>query len=160
MYHYRQVRRGAVPTERVARRAPGSSSERDAAGRKFCSGCREWLPEARFTPASNTPDRLQTWCSGCATDYMLRRRYGITRRQVDALLAEQGGCGICGVVEVGDGYRNGWHVDHDHACCPGDVSCGRCVRGILCARCNKMIGHAEDRTDLLRAAIDYLSSAS
>lgn len=34
-------------------------------------------------------------------------------------------------------------IDHDHRCCPGDVSCGKCVRGIVCSRCNTGIGHAE-----------------
>jgi len=34
-------------------------------------------------------------------------------------------------------------VDHNHACCPADASCGHCVRGILCRRCNHVIGVLE-----------------
>lgn len=28
------------------------------------------------------------------------------------------------------------HLDHDHACCNKPYSCGRCIRGLLCANCN------------------------
>lgn len=34
-------------------------------------------------------------------------------------------------------------VDHDHHCCPGSASCGQCVRGIICQRCNSGIGGFE-----------------
>lgn len=30
-------------------------------------------------------------------------------------------------------------VDHDHACCSGGYSCGKCVRGGICSRCNKVL---------------------
>lgn len=31
-------------------------------------------------------------------------------------------------------------VDHDHDCCPGGWSCGRCVRGLICSECNVLEG--------------------
>lgn len=46
------------------------------------------------------------------------------------------GCNACGSA----GGKRGLMVDHDHACCPGDRSCGKCVRGALCANCNSAEG--------------------
>lgn len=34
-------------------------------------------------------------------------------------------------------------IDHDHACCPGQKGCSKCVRGILCMACNLRLGHVE-----------------
>lgn len=42
-------------------------------------------------------------------------------------------------------------VDHDHKCCAGKVSCGKCVRGLICSPCNKFLGHLrDDREAFLR----------
>ncbi|AYN59130.1 endonuclease VII [Arthrobacter phage Yang] len=49
------------------------------------------------------------------------------------------------------------HVDHDHKCCPGAYSCGKCRRGLLCSRCNTTLGRVGDDVDLLRAMAGYLS---
>lgn len=51
------------------------------------------------------------------------------------------------------------HIDHDHACCPGRKTCGKCVRGILCARCNSLLTRERDNPALLRAAVRYLERA-
>lgn len=39
--------------------------------------------------------------------------------------------------------RHGVHVDHDHRCCPGDRSCGLCIRGLAHDSCNKNLGFVE-----------------
>lgn len=84
--------------------------------------------------------------------------YNITLAERDEILAAQGGaCAICRTTEP-EG-QGGWHVDHDHRCCPGSRSCGKCIRGLLCSRCNPMIGMARDDRDVLRAAVEYLEVA-
>jgi len=83
------------------------------------------------------------------------RRYGLTIAQFDAMLAAQDGrCAICG-TEDPDGQ--GWHVDHDHRCCnTRKTSCGRCLRGLLCSRCNIAIGNLRDDEVIIQAALDYV----
>lgn len=68
-------------------------------------------------------------------------RYGMTVAQYDELLASQGGCAVCGKQQ--SEFKRRFSVDHDHSCCSGARSCGKCVRGILCHPCNVAI-HAVD----------------
>ena len=68
--------------------------------------------------------------------------YSLTPGQYAALYAYQGGkCAIC---QRATGVRKRLAVDHDHSCCNGPTSCGRCVRGLLCGTCNKILGHLRD----------------
>lgn len=50
-------------------------------------------------------------------------------------------------------------VDHDHDCCPGKRSCGRCVRGLICARCNRTLS-AYETTDFMYRANIYIIAYS
>ncbi len=46
-------------------------------------------------------------------------------------------------------------IDHDHACCPDErSSCGKCVRGLLCLRCNTGLGYVERMHAIARAYLD------
>jgi Recombination endonuclease VII len=48
-------------------------------------------------------------------------------------------------------------VDHDHSCCPGDRSCGKCVRGLLCAKCNQCLHQVDEVPHWLYYVSDYLT---
>jgi hypothetical protein len=90
-----------------------------------------------------------------------RARYGLAVGQYEAMFeAQEGVCAICGKPETQvdkvSGVLCGLGVDHDHACCPGDRACGKCVRGLLCMACNHGLGRFGDDPALLTAAINYL----
>jgi len=80
------------------------------------------------------------------------KRYGLTPESFDELLKNQGGCGICKIEEFKDSAGRGFHIDHCHKSSK--------VRGILCNRCNLMLGLAKDNIATLEAAIVYLKERS
>lgn len=85
-----------------------------------------------------------------------RRRHGLGRDGVAALLGQQGGkCAICG-VPYADQPGSRLAMDHDHRHCAGKVGCPKCVRGMLCNACNNMLRAAKDDPALLRRAANYL----
>jgi hypothetical protein len=93
-------------------------------------------------------------------DKALMQHHGITPAQFMTQAAAQDyGCAICGGFATA-GPGGSWRelsVDHDHACCPSDrKTCGKCFRGLLCDKCNQMLGLVGDSVDVLRAAITYL----
>jgi len=147
---YRDARNGGEPVRRSAARA--SSAEV-----KWCSGCRQELDRSAFGRNRAASDGLTSYCKPChnaksrdtytrlygsTREYHLRRRYGITGAQLDAMVEAQGGvCLLCR-------ERPAQHVDHDHLT--------GLVRGVLCSCCNQGLGNFRDRADVMRSAIDYL----
>lgn len=81
-------------------------------------------------------------------------KYGIDFEDRDLRLAEQGG--VCAICRTDCPQGRGWVIDHDHACCDGIKTCGKCIRGILCTNCNSMLGQAKDNPDTLIAAAMYI----
>ena len=82
-----------------------------------------------------------------------RSAYNLAEGQYARMLVEQKGvCAICEQPQLGRALA----VDHNHGCCLGSKSCGRCVRGLLCSHCNQMLGHAKDSRKVLLSAVRYL----
>lgn len=76
----------------------------------------------------------------------LKKVYGVVPEQWEALFESQGRrCAVCPRTAPTD---KSWHTDHCH-----DTGV---IRGILCGKCNLMLGHAKDNPETLRAAAFYL----
>lgn len=84
----------------------------------------------------------------------------MTIEQYDSLLAFQ--AGHCYVCWRATGTTRALSVDHDHAYAkehcdhPHQESCINCWRGLVCATCNKTLGHARDDVQFFYRAIGYL----
>jgi hypothetical protein len=102
------------------------------------------------------PEKYQAWCDRNKDKRSATSRkyyYGITLEDFNQKMASQDSkCAICHKHLVRPS------LDHGHDCCPGKKSCGKCIRGILCQRCNTIIGLASDSVEILSTAIQYLKS--
>lgn len=140
-------------------------------GTKWCPKCQQFIPKSSFYPRSGRSG-LRPYCVNCEKqdvtkhrkanpqyfkDYDLHRRFKITHKQKGEMLVAQGGvCAICGTKEPG-GKHQKWHVDHDHKCCESSrMTCGKCIRALLCNKCNNALGCVNDDIETLGKMIDYL----
>ena len=136
---------------------------------KWCGRCKRWLPLDRFSYNRSKWDGLQERCNECrhthwsTTGIETRRNlpierkrewrrkavirsYGLTPEEFEAMRLKQSNkCAICGSTDWG---RPSPSIDHDH-------ETGK-VRGLLCNRCNRTLGLAEDSIPLLTKMIKYL----
>ena len=129
----------------------------NSSGDRWCYGCSSYLPLTSFTRRSQSPDSLETRCKFCARTAHLMKRYKLSSEKFEEMLDKQSrACAICATEEPG---VMGWQVDHDHSCCPKKGwSCGKCVRQVLCQRCNTGLGYFLDNKELLISAAKYLES--
>lgn len=129
---------------------------------KHCNKCGVTKPLSEFHKKAGRKDGHASTCKQCVNDRQraydpaknkdckLRKTYGITLEEYNAMLESQGGvCAICGGTEPAEGRMMA--VDHCHAT-------GK-VRGILCSCCNRALGLFRDNTDYLKSAINYLGGA-
>src|SRR5688572_14135904 len=125
-------------------------------GHKWSPDCGEVLPFSAFGRNAASQTGRTSYCKPChnargrrAKELIggertchLRRRYGITAEEADALLEDQDGvCAICKVAPA-------VHVDHDHQT--------GAVRALLCFNCNGGLGQFRDNPVALHAAAYYV----
>lgn len=85
----------------------------------------------------------------CAVHASVASRYKLMTSDFKRLLEARHCYGCDQTIPTSDQV----HFDHDHGCCPGNNTCGRCLRGTLCRSCNITLGkyrdHPKHRPDLL-----------
>jgi hypothetical protein len=90
-----------------------------------------------------------------AYELHIEHTYELSIEEYDAILAEQGGACPCGRAK---GITKRLAVDHDHHFHDGEdppphppeVGCRRCVRGLLCDTCNRIVVGRYDVAALAR----------
>lgn len=88
----------------------------------------------------------------------LFKSYGLTKITFFAILRGQRSlCPICNeLLNLDDIGGKSISVDHNHDCCKGSKSCGKCICGLLHRECNAGIGKLRDDAGLCDNAASYL----
>ncbi len=140
---------------------------------KLCRKCGKTKSHGEFGKDCGRPDGLYPYCKVCrrANDKItgkkyrqssngqrvqraagLKWKYGVTLAEYDVMFEAQGGvCAICGKPEIAtdkSGVVKRLAVDHDH-------DSGK-IRGLLCFKCNSMVGFVQDDSDIFLKVSDYL----
>lgn len=131
---------------------------------KTCSKCGASRDTSFFYSEPRNADGRFSWCKDCVRTYKNSRynpenfksaRFGINFNEL--WVVQKGLCAVCGTPMLPRGRDlNSVAVDHDHRCCDGQKSCGRCVRGLIHIRCNRLLGFALDDPKILELAAEYL----
>lgn len=137
---------------------------------KTCSRCGVWKEWEQFPKQKGNKDGYRAECKQCRNEAQQKSRYidieatrakwrlyyyQLTDARFKALLRQQQyRCAVCCVLFTSEIKP---YVDHNHLCCPGQKSCGECVRGLLCKDCNSMLGKVNDSADIFQRAIDYVN---
>jgi hypothetical protein len=123
------------------------------------SECKRTPEESRHNKNAVTRDwnrRNKSHVSQYRRSVTLRKHH-VSAERYEALLESQNGvCAICKRPPQVFGVRY-LDIDHDHRCCPGVYSCGKCVRGLVCIACNRALGLFQDDIQVLISAAKYLN---
>lgn len=139
---------------------------------KTCNVCNQEKQFENFSPFKQSKDGRSSVCKVCAATrtrqwqkdnperYKLNQRrtnlakHGLTPDMYDELVTKQNNqCATC--FRTSD---KNLHIDHDHNCCPGGYSCGKCIRGLLCGNCNTSLGLVRDDPEVLKNMLKYLGA--
>lgn len=112
---------------------------------KTCSSCRKILQTTEFFKNRCAEDGLANLCKPCKATATKNWKYGLESGWTDQTIQDQvGKCLICKLPA----YE--LVIDHDHIT-------GR-IRGLLCRKCNALLGMCQDSPYILENAIKYLQT--
>lgn len=111
----------------------------------ICASAHNWYEsvlEANVRP--DVRDFYRQVCSGCRRlDLPTIKRHSLDSAWAMRLITADR-CEMCSEpFSRSAGGRPNRCVDHRHSCCDKQRTCGRCVRGIVCHRCNRDISGVE-----------------
>ncbi|WEU68282.1 endonuclease [Escherichia phage vB_Ec_Tarrare] len=127
---------------------------------KLCKKCNTVKPMDEFHNKKGRKDGKASTCKACVNNRVrpydseknknmhLKKLYGITLDEYNAMLEAQGHC--CAICKGTEGMKLGRNMAVDHCHTTGKV------RGILCSHCNRGLGFFKDNIESLKAAIKYL----
>jgi hypothetical protein len=152
-------------------------SRESAHGHKYCGQClilSKWETTHKVLAlvcpscgAKHEHQNKQQLCADCYSMLPASLWQTMWRHHVDIErsleVAANPTCEICGddltrmLPDAKRRLRPVHAVDHDHECCPAGRSCGKCVRGVICRRCNIAIGYLRDDSEFARRCAIYLN---
>ena len=132
--------------------------------KKVCSKCKEEKELDQFNKNKVGIHGVHHYCRDCNSvqkknsyNYVKSRKRGILNKynltfdEVESLYINQDKkCKICKTEHSSIYAHGGLYIDHCH-------TTGK-VRGLLCSRCNVLLGNCNDNISILNSAIDYLSN--
>ena len=101
-----------------------------------------------FYKYNYVPNGYVKTCIDCMSISRTSSNHNISEEQYLSMIKD--GCEVCGSFER-------LCVDHDHSCCQDtSKSCGKCIRGILCNKCNTAEGMLNSDRLLARRMVEYI----
>lgn len=113
---------------------------------KWCPTCKKFLKINCFYVNKSKIDGLNSECIKCKNGKDRKSKTGWTVERYELFFKKQKGkCEICNNILL---PNHGTQSDHNHIT--------NKPRGLLCNKCNFLLGHAKDNIDILKKAIKYL----
>ncbi len=134
-----------------------------------CAVCRKYKLKENYYNNKAIKDGLSYRCKTCddkarkswrnnnleksrelIKNQQMKLKYGLERKDYDEILHRQNNlCGICRTDDPKTPFKGGFCIDHCHN--------SNRVRGLLCSRCNRVLGFVKDNVDILKNMIYYLN---
>src|ERR1019366_7102288 len=93
----------------------------------------------------------------CHTCFCILRREAV---KIPLLKKQKNKCAVRGCTTDTSQYTlSDWRLDHDHLCCKAGSYCAECVRGVICIRCNLILGCTAESPSHLQGLLKYLKKA-